>query len=155
MGDQMKLQKRILSSKFIYGLVAAIALISGLLYKMGWLSKVPMVNTVSSTISAASTVVKNTPILRFKQTDVFDGEVPPYEDSKPNSVVSQQKFESESTSSIEAIDNSTVEPIIENIDTENFKPSSSIKLDTSAPTITLAKNPISNSENQPTISINI
>ena len=58
--------------------MALVALVGGLAYRMGWLSKVPSVSAVSAATSAIASAAKNTPVLRKEVPDVFDGQIPPH-----------------------------------------------------------------------------
>lgn len=146
-----------MSSKLIYALVAVVALVTGVVYKMGWLSKAPSGETVSAAVSAVSAVAKNTPILRAKVPDVFDGEVPPHSDEPLVSETLQKQdacpASTEVTADVSpasASNAALIEPVVAT------DPVSSIKLDSSLPSITLNTDvPTSAEAEMPNISINI
>ena len=148
---------QLLSSKLIYALVAVVALVTGVVYKMGWLSKAPSGETVSAAVSAVSAVAKNTPILRAKVPDVFDGEVPPHsEEPLISETLPKQEASPVSTAATEVVspasasDTALIEPVVPT------DPVSSIKLDSSLPSITLNTDvPTTAEAEMPNISINI
>ena len=152
-----KTSLQLLSSKLVYALVAFVALVSGVVYKMGWFSKVPSGETVSAAVSAVSAVAKNTPILRAKVPDVFDGEVPPHTDEPlVSETFPKQEASPVSTAVTEVVspasasDTALIEPVM------TTEPVSSIKLDSSLPSITLNTDTPASAENEmPNISINI
>lgn len=148
---------QLLSSKLIYALVAVVALVTGVVYKMGWLSKVPSGGTVSAAVSAVSTVAKNTPILRAKVPDVFDGEVPPHSEEPVVSETLHKQEASPASTEVtadvppaSASDTGLIETVVAT------DPVSSIKLDSSLPSITLNTDvPTTAKAEMPNISINI
>ena len=148
---------QLLSSKLIYALVAFVALVGGVVYKMGWFSKAPSGESVSAAVSAVSAVAKNTPILRAKVPDVFDGEVPPHSEAPlVSKTIYKQEASPVSTEVTEVVshasasDTALIEPVVA---TESV---SSIKLDRSLPTITLnTDTPASAESDISNISINI
>jgi len=150
---------QLLSSKLIYALVAFVALVGGVVYKMGWFSKVPSGETISAAVSAVSTVAKNTPILRAKVPDVFDGEVPPHsEDSLVSKTLHKQatsplSFKLESTAPVATTPKNET-TLVESLVTS--EPVSAVKLDRSLPTITLNTDTPASAESEiSNISINI
>ena len=148
---------QLLSSKLIYALVAFVALVGGVVYKMGWFSKVPSGESISAAVSAVSAVAKNTPILRAKVPDVFDGEVPPHSEAPlVSKTIHKQEASPVSTEVTEVVshasasDTALIEPVVAT------EPVSSIKLDRSLPTITLNTDTPASAESEiSNISINI
>jgi hypothetical protein len=150
---------QLLSSKIIYALVAFVALVSGVVYKMGWFSKVPSGETISAAVSAVSAVAKNTPILRAKVPDVFDGEVPPHSEEPLVSETLQKQAAAIVSAQLDASAPVATTPKNETALVESVVPPeavSSIKLDSSLPNITLnTDTPASDEAEMANISINI
>ena len=163
---------QLLSSKFVYALVALVALVGGLVYRMGWLTKMPSASAVTSAATAISTITKNTPILRQEVPDVFDGQIPPHT-VEPTAPVSStvdkgttapdwQLTTAPEAMSASATVSEGASGGAEVIDQASAQPLTSIKLNTGAPEITLetqtiseATLPVVNTEQLPNIAINI
>jgi hypothetical protein len=160
---------QLLSSKFIYALVALVALVGGLVYRMGWFTKMPSASAVSTAATTISTITKNTPILRQKVPDVFDGQIPPHtveSTAQIAATIDRGTTASEAAASEPTSASATVSEgasgAAKVIGQPEAQPLTSIKLNTGTPEITLdaptiseATLPVANTEKLPNIAINI
>lgn len=113
--------------------MALVALVGGLAYRMGWLSKVPSVSAVSAATTAITSAAKNTPVLRKEVPDVFDGQIPPHTVEPATGAAAPAEAAPPTVIAPDAPSGSS--PVVEQ--PAKAQPLTSIKLNTGAPEISL------------------